>query len=172
MKPNKFLSAFAGISVLFSPIVQADSNAPGGSEASYELKNRSSFRVDPDARAPFWPIGWQRPKKGSAGQPVEVKAGPDSGIQLQPGFFNVTSILLGHPPLAMINGRSFEEGEVLPVVAGSQRLRVLVRAIRDGGVWLEYERQQVFVPMRRPELGTKQTETKAAPSEFTIKIPG
>lgn len=171
MNPSKFLTALAGISVACSSIGSAESTAPGGSDVPYELKNRSSFRVDSEARAPFWPIGWKKPKKGTAGQTV-VQTAPDSAIQLQPAYFNVTSILLGHPPLAMINGRSFEEGELLPVIAGSQRLRVLVRAIRDGGVWLEYERQQVFVPMRRPELGTKQIETKAAPSEFTIKIPG
>jgi hypothetical protein len=172
MKPAKLLFLMAGSSIAFSAVASAESNPSGGKTGSYELKNRSAFRIDRDARAPFWPIGWQKPKKGSAGQTVAINAAPEPTIQLQANYFNVSSILLGNPPLAMINGRSFAEGELLPVVSGSQRLRVVVRAIRDGGVWIEYERQQVFVPMRRPALGTKQIEAKSSPAEFAIKIPG
>src|SRR5262245_2725417 len=39
--------------------------------APYELKNKSKFAsIDPNARAPFWPIGWVKRKTGVVQQPV------------------------------------------------------------------------------------------------------
>ena len=164
---TSLLTIAAGIAA-----AHAESATDGKAGAGYELKNRSVFRSDADARIPFWPIGWERPKAktgGESGKPV-VEA---PAIQLQASQFTVSSILLGNPALATINGRSFEEGEVLPVIYGEQRLRVIVRSIRDGGVWLAYEGQLTFVPMRRPELGSRPAQQKATPVEFSIRIaPG
>lgn len=137
--------------------------------AGYELKNRSAFHSGDDVRIPFWPIGFQRPKITSAGGSAS-SAVAASKIHLEPEQFSVTSILLGNPALATINGRSFEEGEVLPVMYGTERLRVVVRAIRDGGVNLEYEGQHVLVALKRPELGQKHSEKKGEAAEFLIKI--
>ena len=137
--------------------------------AGYELKSRSAFHSSDDARIPFWPIGFQRPKIKNDGTSA-APAVAASKIHLEPDQFSVTSILLGNPALATINGRSFEEGEVLPVIYGTERLRVVVRAIRDGGVNLEYEGQHVLVPMKRPELGQKHSEKKGEAAEFLIKI--
>ena len=165
MKSATFiLSIAAGAALVLSTAALAGSDKAKG----YELKNRSSFHSDMDARIPFWPIGWKRPLIKADGTTDAPVAAPK--IQLEPGNFSVTSVLLGNPALATINGRSFEEGEVLPVVYGSERLRVVVRAIRDGGVTLDYEGNQLFVPMRRPELGAKQSQQKAERPEFTIKI--
>jgi hypothetical protein len=163
MKSAQFILAIAAATLVFSSPAQAD---PG---KGYELKNRSSFHADMDARIPFWPIGWKRPlikADGSSDVPVAAAA----KVQLQAGHFSVTSILLGNPALATINGRSFAEGELLPVIYGTERLRVVVRAIRDGGVSLDYEEQHIFVPMRRPELGAKQAQQASEPSEFAIRI--
>lgn len=134
----------------------------------YELKNRSAFHAAEDVRIPFWPIGFQRPAKAGAIVASPALAAPK--IQLEPRHFSVTSILLGSPALATINGRSFGEGEVLPVVSGGERLRVVVRRIHDGGVMLDYEGHPILVPMKRPELGGKQMQTQATPSEFVIQI--
>jgi hypothetical protein len=163
MNPAPLLLTIAAAAVL-SLTARAAETAAG-----YELKNRSSFKVDADARIPFWPIGFERPKIKSDGT-VAKSTVVASRIQLEPGHFSVTSILSGNPSLATINGHSFEEGEILPVVAGTERLRVVVRAIRDGGVTLEYEGQQIFVPMKRPELGAKHSQQKHEPVEFSIKI--
>lgn len=142
--------------------------AEAGKAPAYELKQRSSFHTEDDARIPFWPIGFQRPKfKGDGSSAAVVKV---SKIKLEPENFSVTSILLGNPALATINGRSFEEGEMLPVIYDTERLRVVVRAIRDGGVTLEYEDQQIVVPMKRPVLGQKQSDKKSEPVEFMIKL--
>ena len=134
----------------------------------YELKNRSTFQATEDARIPFWPIGFHRP--GKSGGTVAAPVLPPPKIQLEPGHFSVTSILLGNPALATINGRSFGEGETLPVIFGTERLRVVVRGIRDGGVLLDYNGQQILVPMKRPEIGGKQSQSQAKPSEFVIQI--
>lgn len=165
MKQAALLFTIAAASVVLSyPALAETENTKG-----YELKNRSSFKVDSDARIPFWPIGFVRPQiKADGTLATPVLATPK--IQLEPDNFSVTSILSGNPALATINGRSFEEGELLPVVYGTERLRVVVRAIRDGGVTLDYEGHQIFVPMKRPELGSKRSEQKADPVEFTIKI--
>ncbi len=134
----------------------------------YELKNRSSFGATEDARIPFWPIGFQRPGKGGGAVATQVLAPPK--IELEPRHFNVTSILLGNPALATINGRSFGEGEVLPVISGTERLHVVVRRIGDGIVTLGYEGREIQVPMRRAELGVKQAQTQSKQPEFIIQI--
>lgn len=168
MKPAPLFLTIAGAALVFSAPARAESEKTKG----YELKNRSSFQADEEGRIPFWPIGFVRPKIRADGTASVMVAAPPK-IQLDPAQFSVTSILLGNPALATINGRSFEEGELLPVMYGTERLRVVVRTIRDGGVTLEYEGHPVTVPMRRPELGQKPTQEKTGPVEFLIKIgPG
>jgi len=164
MKSAKFMLAAAGAAV----VVCSAAHGESGKVKPYELKNRSSFHADADARIPFWPIGWKRPvvkPDGTTEAPLKAHK-----FELESDNFHVTSVLLGNPALATINGRSFEEGEVLPVVRGTERLRVVLRAIRDGGITLDYEGQQIQVPMKRPEVGVKRVEQKAGSSEFTINI--
>jgi hypothetical protein len=168
MNPTKLLIALAGSLLSFSACAHAESSPAKVKAEPYELKNRSSFSASPETRAPFWPIGWRKPN--ASGSVASTPVAEQPKIQLKASSFNVTSILLGNPALATINGHSFGEGEHLPVRFGSQELRVVIRAIRDGGVWLQYETQQVFVPMRRAEIGTKQVEQKADPAKFTIDI--
>ena len=134
----------------------------------YELKNRSAFNSADDARIPFWPFGFQRPSK--TGGTVSTPVAAASKIRLEPRHFNVTSILLGNPALATINGRAFGEGEILPVVFGSERLRVVVNRIHDGIVTLGYDGQEIQVPMRRAELGAKQAQAQSKQPEFVIQI--
>lgn len=127
----------------------------------YELKHRSVVSLDKEARAPFWPIGWKRPKAAStqnrdvaSTQPLDAPESPK--FQLTSESFSVSTILLGNPSIAIINGRSFEEGQFLPVLAGDQPLKVQVRAIRDEGVWLQLDKQTpILVAMRRTALRPK-----------------
>jgi hypothetical protein len=173
MKSLSFLFTLAGCTAILSPGTHADSGTGKSTGEAYELKNHSAFRSDADARIPFWPIGWRKPdgKASAGGAPAAVVA--TAKVQLQPNHFNISSILLGNPALVTINGRSFAEGEILPVIFGTQRLRVIVRSIRDGGAWLDHEGQQIFVPMRRPELGIRASQQPTEPAEFAIKIaPG
>ncbi len=132
----------------------------------YELKNRSAFHAPEDGRIPFWPIGFQRQPKGALAAPIASAA----KIRIEPSHFNLTSVLLGHPALATINGRAFAEGEILPVVFGSERLKVVLKSVQDGGVTLEHAGQQIFVPMKRHELAPRQSQQPSQPVEFAIRI--
>ena len=149
-------------------VIAADAHAAPEKTKPYELKNRSTFTGGEDSRIPFWPIGFQRP--GKAGGTVAATVAVAPKIQLEARHFNVTSILLGNPALATINGRSFGEGEILPVVFGTERLRVVVNRIGDGMVTLGYEGLEIQVPMRRAELGVKQAQMQSKQPEFIIQI--
>ncbi len=140
----------------------------------YELKNRSKFTLNKEARAPFWPIGWVKSKSTDPYQPRVTKNGvlaAQKKFEILPQHFSVTSVLVGKPALATINGRSFAEGEVLPVIAGNERLRVVLKAVRDGGVWLEHGATQIYVPIHRVEVdSTRPVEQPTQSSEFAIRI--
>lgn len=139
-------------------------------QAPYELKTRSSFSLAAETRSPFWPVGW---KPAGAAEPLGTDTTPvvDTApkFQLSSESFTVSSVLLANPALATINGRSFGEGEYLPVISNDQRLKVQVYAIREQGVWLRLDNQQpILVPMRRGEI-----RPKSAPQvnqEWTIKL--
>ena len=136
--------------------------------APYELKNRSSFTIKAGTRPPFWPIGWTKDQRPviTQGTPVAAKA-----FLIQPSHFKVSSILLSNPPLATINGRAFGEGEYLPVEAGGQPVRVVVKAIRDGGVWLDQSGHQIFVQIPRAEVGIiRPADEKPVSDSFKIQI--
>ena len=153
------LGTIASLSVLHA----ADEPKP----PAYELKNRSTFAIDRNARAPFWPIGW---RKDSAVAPQTTKVVVRS-FQIQAEHFSVTSILSGTPPVAIINGRGFGEGEPLPVVVGDLPVQVIVRQIRDGGVWLEQGTHRVFVPLKREKLTPKgNSDVESTKEQFKIQI--
>ena len=170
------LSAAAAAFVL-TRTVQAAESAPSPAPATaateapaetekpalprYELKNKSSFSLVAGTRAPFWPIGWVKRKSGA---PVEVV---NSGAKLafDAKNFNVTSILLGPPALAVVNGRAYEEGQFLrtPRVAGAAKSaasapRIRVYRITDGQVWLQWEDHIINVALKRPELNDRKIE--------------
>ena len=161
MKTAPLFLTVAAVAV--SALAQAEPEKKKG----YELKNRSAFHTQEDARIPFWPFGFVRPPKGYVAPVTAV-----SKIRIDPNQFNLTSVLLGNPALATINGHAFAEGEVLPVVYGNERLRVVLRTVRDGGVTLDYDGQQIFVAMKRPELVPRQTQQQSSSqsSEFVIPI--
>lgn len=117
--------------------------------AKYQLKTKSSFPAAEGARAPFIPIGWVR-KDG----PVIVV---QQTTRIDESAFRVTSILLGNPALAVINGRSYEEGQFLRMPRGSQ-VRIRVYRITDGQVWLQHDDKLFSTPLKRPELGDRKTE--------------
>src|SRR3954469_6059329 len=83
-------------------------DAPDLKTAGYHLKNKSTFTVAATVRAPFWPIGWTPSAKGTA-----PAAAPAPEFTLRPDQFSVTSILLGNQSLAVINGRTYGEGEFI-----------------------------------------------------------
>ena len=149
------------------PFAASAADEPAAS-AGYQLKNRSTFTAAEDARAPFWPIGWarrvQKAEPGIVAAPVVVKASLDASQ------FKITSILLGSPSLAVINGRAYGEGEYLkaprvtaaagaaPVApAAPPPARVRVQQINDGSVVLQSAEESLTVQFNRPGLAAKQS---------------
>lgn len=174
MKPTNILTLTLLLSAAFA---QAETVAKS---ERYELKRRSEISLNREARSPFWPIGWQRPKDAPQ-QPQRVQEGTlvkqivvePPKLQLSSDSFIVSSVLLGHPSIAVINGRSFEEGQYLPVIADDQqRVKVKVRQIREQGVWLQLDNQPpVLVPMRRGQrLQPKVSPQIGQPQDWSIKL--
>jgi len=140
------LSGFA-LAQQAAPPAAATPAAPAAPAAApkerYQLKTKSGFSVPEGSRAPYIPIGWVK-KDG----PIMVVA---QTARVDESGFRVTSILLGNPSLALINGRSYEEGQFLRMPRGST-VRVRVYRIIDGQVWLQHENSLFSVPLKRPEL--------------------
>jgi len=143
------VAAFSGAGAANPPVATPEP------VSGYQLKNRSSFSAERLARAPFWPIGHV---KSAGGAPV-INA-PRG--RFEPEMFSVTSIVLGNPSLAIINGRAYGEGEFLRVggrraTTVDPRQRVRVTQITDGKISLQSgEGQTITVPLRRPELNEKR----------------
>lgn len=140
---------------------------PAAPNAGYTSKKRSSFAIPDSGRAPFWPIGWTPQREARA------EAAPK--VALDPAMFSVTSILLGNPSMAVINGRAYGEGETLRMPrlakgeavatkADSPRMtlppgiRIHVQRIMDGRVVLQANAETVTVPLRRPELSERKPD--------------
>lgn len=125
----------------------------------YELKTRSSFSLSSEqTRAPFWPIGWVKRAKGTVA--VETVEAPK--ITIDEKSFKVTSILLGSPSLAVINGRAYSEGEFLRLPKSKEApavpTRVRVQRISDGRVVLQHQDQMIVASLDRPALSARKAE--------------
>jgi hypothetical protein len=153
--------------VAFAPILTAAEPGPNADAkpevVPYQLKKRSVFNLNANARAPFWPIGWVHRESSSP----ELQ--PGARFVLDEKNFSVTSILMGPPAIAVINGRAYEEGQFLrqprasaagtpasPVATGANQPRVRVHRIADGQVSLAYDTQIIGIPLRRPELNERK----------------
>ena len=174
LRHSTFLAAFLACTTVLHAVRPAPAEAPAKSEPvkaetpaatepvpPYVLKNRSTF-ADPTTvtRAPFWPIGWVKPKAGVVVQAQQVQA---PKMVLDASSFKVTSILLGAgttPSLAVINGRAYSEGEFLriPKTPGTVAPRIRIHRINDGTVILQNAEQMLVAPLQRPELGARKPE--------------
>ena len=119
----------------------------------YELKKKSAFTLASDRRAPFWPIGWVKNTKQVR---TEVAQAPKQKIDEK--AFTVTSILLGNPSLAVVNGRAYSEGELIRMPKGGAAVKVRVQQVTDGSVTLRQDDQTIVIAMRRPELNERKPD--------------
>jgi hypothetical protein len=134
--------------------LQAADTTPAAGIGTYELKQKSSFSLATDRRAPFWPIGWV--KRATEAAPEITSQAPKP--KLDESAFTVTSIMLGNPSLAVVNGRAYSEGEFIRMPKGSAPMKVSVHQISDGSVSLNYERQIIVVNLKRQELAARKAE--------------
>lgn len=159
MSPRLVRYIFA-LSIGCAASVRAEAPATDPKPPAYVLKNKSIFTaVTDEQRAPFWPIGWVKRK------PMQAAASPLRAVEvpkvvIDEKSFKVTSILLGNPSLAIINGRTYSEGESLraarvagtPAAAVPVAARIRVYRINDGNVVLQNQEQLITIALQRPEL--------------------
>ena len=148
MNTQVFAALFLATASAVFAGVPAPGDAPGTGDTAkpageFQLKNRSSFAVVKDAHNPFWPLGWTKTVE-SATSPAAPMAG-----SLRPENFEVTSILLNDPPMAVVNGKAMAEGELIALVVGNQKIVVQLAAVQDGRIVIRYQNQNIVVPMRR-----------------------
>lgn len=113
-----------------------------------QIPQRSDFSASIQRRDPMLPIGWSAASPMQAtvvnGAPVPVT----TESYIRPEAFVVSSISLDKIPLSIINGRACGEGDFIPFVAGGQKIKVQVFAIRDGAVTIRYGAHQIVCPIR------------------------
>jgi len=124
--------------------------SPATDVEPYVLKNKSSVSIPAGTRPPYWPIGW-RPD-GTTETPLPKQ------FQIDENYFKVTSILIGNPSLALVNGRPYEEGQFIRMPKNSP-VRPRVFRITDGQVVIQVDKQMIPVPLKRGELNEKKSGT-------------
>jgi hypothetical protein len=135
------MRAFAFI---FMSILMVTVCARADEPVKIELKNRSSFTMDPSSRNPFWPIGW-KPAPKLSGSSAADQAG-----DIPPTAFVVSSITLDQTThFAIINGKTMQEGQQFGLVLGTQTYQIAVKKIEDGRVILSRHGEEIIVPLRR-----------------------
>lgn len=132
MKPLFYVLCLT--SLLAAAARGADSKGP-----VIELKHKSSFDAT-EARNPFWPIGWKKPR---------VKTSGDAGA-VSPDAFALTSVTMGTGPhFAILNGKIMQEGQQFGLQLGNQIYQVTLRSIEDGRVILTCQESEIVVLLRR-----------------------
>lgn len=131
------------ITVLFSLVAAIPVQSEEAKSApAFVLKNRSEFTSQAVKRDPFWPIGWVKPEQGPAAASLE-----EGDFRVE--NFKLTSVLLGSPALAVINGKEFAEGEAGFVKVGLQKINVTILNIMDGAVRLQHRGKTIVVELKR-----------------------
>ncbi|HEY0368707.1 MAG TPA: hypothetical protein VGC85_03850 [Chthoniobacterales bacterium] len=125
-----------------------EATAPAPETPQLELKNKSSFALDPTMRNPFWPVGWRPASKAAAANAANPA---EHAVQdISPSAFLVSSITVDSAgSFAIINGKVMNEGQVFGLQLGNQTYQLTVKAIQDGQVVLQRRDQEIIVPLRR-----------------------
>jgi hypothetical protein len=147
------------IAMAVAPCALADTTKPALPSkpvAAFQLTSKSSFALPEGTRSPFRPIGWKG--GGVVRQVITPKSATDGSA------FRVTSILLGNPSLAVINNRSYEEGQQIRLPRpqnakpNEPQIRAKLFRIGDGVVYIQVEDQLITVPLKRGELKELQPD--------------
>jgi hypothetical protein len=119
------------------------SAAPKQEVAPIELKTKSVFAMETNARNPFWPIGW-KPAAKISDSPT------DHGGDISVNAFVVSSITLEKSgKFAIVNGKIMQEGQTFGLQVGSQTYQITLKRIEDGRVIVARRDQELVVPLRR-----------------------
>ena len=119
-------------------------SAHGQTVDELKIKTHSVFNGPVSMRNPFWPVGWR--KAGTLGPSGTGASAPAPVISIKPELFSVSSISTGAIPIAVINGKMYGEGELIPFAGGGLKPSTAqVFSIKDGQVTLRFEKQTVTI---------------------------
>lgn len=113
-----------------------------------DIVRHSAFDASTSPRDPFLPIGWKKVATVVAPSGGGMIAAPTTESYIKPEAFVVTSISLDRIPLAVINGKAYGEGDMIPFVAGTEHIRLQIVLIRDGEVTLRYKNYSIACLIR------------------------
>ncbi len=140
---------------LFLPLLIASSGwLPAQSAEDLQLERRSESDISPAQRNPFWPVGWAKKEVNAAAPSGAVENVIDTSF-LVPSRFAVSSISIGKFPLAVINGKTYGEGDLIAVNNGANRVNVQVVSIRDGKVKLRYADKTIETSIKAESKSTR-----------------
>lgn len=124
----------------------ADTNTPKTETPPLEIKNKSSFALDPSTRNPFWAVGWRPASKAAA----VTNAAEHAQQDIPATAFRVSSITVdAGGNFAIINGKVMNEGQVFGLQMGNQTYQLTVKSIQDGQIILQRRDQEIVVPLHR-----------------------
>ena len=144
------------VAVIASALVLQGRPSWSQETAGFKLKHRSSFTLQDTDRNPFWPVGWVKPTGAVSTTDVTETV---QVAEIRPEDFELTAILLGVPPLAVINGREYAEGDFIRVKGSGQKTKVQVAQVADGRVVLRYMNKNYTVLLHRIGEDKKATPT-------------
>ena len=147
MKKQLRITGFGLLLFACTAIHAAAQNAEG-----FKLKNRSTFSSAGREHDPFWPIGWVKPAVSA----TSTGSGVAKEVEFSTNGFVLTSILLGQPAIAVINGREYAEGETIKWAAGGENAGIQLVAVQDGSVVLRHQDKNYTVVMHRKGEEQKQ----------------
>lgn len=150
------------IVALIALLAAGTSSHAQSTDTGFKLKHRSSFSVSV-TRNPFWPIGWV---KGADVTPGTGVAQEQQDADIRPESFNVSSISISTVPEAIINGKIYAEGDVINAIYAGQKVKLVLLAVNDGSVVIQYGARKITVQVKHPELPQHQnaTATEAMPA--------
>lgn len=105
----------------------------------------SSFVSTLGGRNPFWPVGWKPKEKA----PVAVTEERPAITNIPPEAASISSILLGDPPIAVINGGEFTTGDIVPLVVNGTPIKARLIAVGDGFIRLRFDGRDFIVRRER-----------------------
>lgn len=119
---------------------------------AYVPKTKSVFTATANDHNPFWPIGWVKSEA--------ISSGDEAPINPHCEDFNVTTIMLNDPPMAVINGKDMALGEVAALSVNGRTVMVQLMDVQDGKVVLRWQNQNLVVPLHRDETLSSTTEVQ------------
>jgi hypothetical protein len=132
-------------SAVILSLVALPALAEPSSKKVFELQRTSTFEPGSMERNPFWPIGWRKEETRTSAPQVSA---PVIVLDLPANHFTVSSILIGTPRMAVLNGREYAEGEMITTRIDGQPTKMKLKTVGDGFVIVEYRGKEYRFDLR------------------------